>query len=60
MDVIFNCPKCEQELAVESTGSGRTIYLPADPCRVAGFGMNALTIQAASLNLARSPLLRLD
>jgi len=22
MDVIFNCPKCEQELAVDSTGAG--------------------------------------
>jgi DNA-directed RNA polymerase subunit RPC12/RpoP len=29
MDVIFNCPKCGQELAVDSTGSGSEINCPA-------------------------------
>jgi ribosomal protein S27E len=29
MDVIFNCPKCEQELAVDSTGAGTEIQCPA-------------------------------
>ena len=29
MDVIFNCPKCEQELAVDSTGAGSEINCPA-------------------------------
>jgi DNA-directed RNA polymerase subunit RPC12/RpoP len=29
MDVIFNCPKCEQELAVDSTGAGTEINCPA-------------------------------
>ncbi len=29
MDVIFNCPKCEQELAVDSTGAGTEISCPA-------------------------------
>ncbi len=29
MDVIFNCPKCEQELAVDSTGSGSEIECPS-------------------------------
>jgi DNA-directed RNA polymerase subunit RPC12/RpoP len=29
MDVIFNCPKCEQELAVDSTGAGTTINCPS-------------------------------
>src|SRR5216117_1806733 len=29
MDVIFNCPKCEQELAVDSVGAGREIQCPA-------------------------------
>jgi DNA-directed RNA polymerase subunit RPC12/RpoP len=29
MDVIFNCPKCGQELAVESTGAGSEIDCPA-------------------------------
>jgi len=29
MDVIFNCPKCEQELAVDSTGAGTEINCPS-------------------------------
>src|SRR2546427_9268542 len=29
MDVIFNCPKCEQELAVDSSGAGTEINCPA-------------------------------
>ena len=29
MDVIFNCPKCEQELAVNSTGAGSEISCPS-------------------------------
>jgi hypothetical protein len=29
MDVIFNCPKCEQELAVDSSAAGSEIRCPA-------------------------------
>ena len=29
MDVIFNCPKCEQELAVDSMGAGSEINCPS-------------------------------
>jgi hypothetical protein len=29
MDVVFNCPKCEQELAVDSTGAGTEINCPS-------------------------------
>src|SRR6266850_1023260 len=29
MDVIFNCPKCDQELAVDSTGAGSEINCPS-------------------------------
>jgi DNA-directed RNA polymerase subunit RPC12/RpoP len=29
MDVIFNCPKCDQELAVDSTGAGTQIACPS-------------------------------
>lgn len=29
MDVIFNCPKCEQELAVDSIGAGTEIQCPS-------------------------------
>lgn len=29
MDLIFNCPKCDQELAVDSTGAGSQIECPS-------------------------------
>jgi DNA-directed RNA polymerase subunit RPC12/RpoP len=29
MDVIFNCPKCDQELAVDSSGAGSEIECPS-------------------------------
>jgi len=29
MDVIFNCPRCEQELAVDSAGAGTEINCPS-------------------------------
>ena len=29
MDIIFNCPKCEQELEVDSTGAGSEIDCPS-------------------------------
>ncbi len=29
MDVIFSCPKCEQELAVDSSGAGSEIECPS-------------------------------
>jgi hypothetical protein len=29
MDLIFNCPKCEQELAVDASGAGSEIECPA-------------------------------
>jgi hypothetical protein len=29
MDIIFNCPKCEQELEVDSTGAGSGIDCPS-------------------------------
>lgn len=29
MDVIFDCPKCEQELAVDSSGAGSEIECPS-------------------------------
>lgn len=28
MDIIFNCPKCDQELAVDSSGAGSEINCP--------------------------------
>jgi len=46
MDVIFNCTKCEQELAVDSSGAGTEINCPScgesivipEPAMVAGRG----------------------
>ena len=29
MDLIFNCPKCDQELAVDATGAGSQIECPS-------------------------------
>jgi DNA-directed RNA polymerase subunit RPC12/RpoP len=29
MDIIFNCPKCEQELAVDASGAGSEITCPS-------------------------------
>ncbi len=29
MDIIFNCPKCEQELAVDAAGAGSEITCPS-------------------------------
>jgi ribosomal protein S27E len=29
MDIIFDCPKCEQELAVDSSGAGSEITCPS-------------------------------
>lgn len=29
MDIIFNCPKCEQELAVDASGAGSEINCPS-------------------------------
>jgi DNA-directed RNA polymerase subunit RPC12/RpoP len=29
MDIIFNCPKCEQELAVDASGAGTEINCPS-------------------------------
>ncbi len=29
MDIIFNCPHCEQEMAVDSSGAGSEIQCPA-------------------------------
>jgi len=29
MDIVFNCPNCEQELAVDSSGAGTNIECPS-------------------------------
>jgi ribosomal protein S27E len=29
MDIVFNCPNCEQELAVDQSGAGSQIECPS-------------------------------
>jgi hypothetical protein len=48
MDVVFNCPKCEQELAVDSSGAGSEINCPS--CNA------PIVIPAAETVAARSGL----
>ena len=48
MDLIFNCPKCDQELAVDSMGSGTEINCPS--C-----GSSIIIPEAESPNSRLSP-----
>jgi len=57
MDIVFNCPNCDQELAVDSAGAGtsiecpscrETITIPGTPAPVAP--------DAPALSLAASPI----
>jgi DNA-directed RNA polymerase subunit RPC12/RpoP len=47
MDIVFNCPHCEQELAVDSAGAGSEIECPE--CH------ETITIPAASKKTAAAP-----
>jgi hypothetical protein len=47
MDIVFNCPNCEQELAVDSAGAGTDIECPE--CH------ETITIPAASTKTAAAP-----
>jgi DNA-directed RNA polymerase subunit RPC12/RpoP len=47
MDIVFNCPNCEQELAVDSAGAGSDIECPS--CH------ETITIPAASTRTAAAP-----
>jgi len=47
MDIVFNCPNCEQELAVDSAGAGSEIECPE--CH------ETITIPAASTKTAAAP-----
>ena len=66
MDIIFNCPHCEQELAVDSSGAGSKINCPAcgeeitipnskaasGPLSVAGRGQDAHVINPIAVSAA--------
>lgn len=47
MDIVFDCPNCEQELAVDSAGAGTDIECPS--CH------ETITIPAASTKTASTP-----
>jgi DNA-directed RNA polymerase subunit RPC12/RpoP len=47
MDIVFNCPNCEQELAVDSAGAGSEIECPE--CH------ETITIPAAPTKTAAAP-----
>lgn len=47
MDIVFNCPNCEQELAVDSAGAGSEIECPS--CH------ETITIPAATKTAAAPP-----
>ena len=63
MDVIFNCPKCEQELAVDSSGAGSEIDCPScgetitipDPNMVPGSGIPTLSPEQSGVRVAPNP-----
>jgi hypothetical protein len=63
MDVIFNCPKCEQELAVDSSGVGSEIDCPAcgepivipEPSMVPGSGIPTLPPEQSGVRIAANP-----
>jgi len=47
MDIVFNCPNCEQELAVDSAGAGSEIECPS--CH------ETITIPAQSAKIPAAP-----
>lgn len=63
MDVIFNCPKCEQELAVDSSGVGSEIDCPScgesivipEPSGVPRTGAGIPTLPPEAVRLSANP-----
>jgi hypothetical protein len=64
MDVIFNCPKCEQELAVDSSGAGSEIDCPScgeaiiipEPSVVPHAGIPTLSPEESAPRLSANPV----
>jgi DNA-directed RNA polymerase subunit RPC12/RpoP len=64
MDVIFNCPKCEQELAVDSSGIGSEIDCPScgepivipEPQMVPGSGIPTLPPEQTGVRIGANPI----
>lgn len=61
MDVIFNCPKCDQELAVDSSGAGSEIECPSCgqhimiPEPAPGSGLPTLPPEQTGARIAPNP-----
>jgi len=55
MDVIFNCPKCEQELAVDSSGAGSEINCPSCGQSIVIPGPERSAFRPGQDNLAGAP-----
>ncbi len=57
MDIVFNCPSCEQELAVDSSGAGTEIECPSCHETITIPGPTAPVVPAEPLpSLAASPI----
>ena len=57
MDIVFNCPNCDQELAVDSTGAGTNIECPSchETISIPGVPPPAAP-EVHALSLAASPI----
>ena len=57
MDIFFNCPNCDQELAVDSSGAGTEIQCPSchETITIPGTPSNAEPVEP-SPSLAASPI----
>jgi len=58
MDIVFNCPNCEQELAVDSSGAGTSLECPTchETITVPAAPAGAAEPAAPALSLAASPI----
>ncbi len=59
MDIVFNCPNCEQELAVDSSGAGSSLECPTCHETITVPGTSAPAPAASdvpALSLAASPI----
>jgi hypothetical protein len=58
MDIVFNCPNCEQELAVDSSGAGNTLECPTchETITVPAGAANPEPVAATTPSLAASPI----
>ena len=55
MDVIFNCPKCDQELAVDSSGAGTEINCPSCNAPIVIPEANSPAMRAAAPEAPAAP-----